>query len=48
MLSDEEKTRLVIIRSDSNQAKREIGNYALKYCLDRGCYKDGAFEIQVG
>ena len=47
-LSDKENTRIVIIRGELGLGKRPLGNYALKYCIDRGFYKDGAYEIEVG
>jgi len=47
ILSDEDETRLILLKS-KKEPKREIGNYALKYCLDRGYYKNGVYEIQIG
>jgi len=49
MLSDEETARLLLLKSqEKGLAKRAIGNKALKYCIDRSYYKDGAYEVEMG
>ena len=48
MLTVENKHRLVGITGFQGLGKRSVGDYALKYCVDRGYFKDGVFNVELG
>ena len=46
MLTNEKYERLVLLQGLDGMGKMAIAKYAVKYCLDRNYYKDGAFQIE--
>ena len=46
-LSDEHKMRLIIIEGEKGYQQNAVSNYSLKYCIDRGFFEDGVFEIDL-
>lgn len=48
MLTNEEEYRVIQLKGASGLGKTAIAKYSVKYCLDRNCYKDGAYSIEAG
>ena len=48
MLNDEGNNRMIILSGEEGNGKEEIAKYAVKYCSNRGYFRDGAHEIEIG
>jgi len=47
LLTGDEDTRLIQIKGEHGVGKSAIGGHAIKYCLERNFFEDGAYQIDM-